>query len=66
MLCLAVLLSLGSCGSKKTEDFGFFEGNFNPFTVINFTSYSDCILASLIRHPDAHSLRNEAGISEIS
>jgi len=35
LLCLAVLLSLGSCSNKKTEDFGFFEGNFNPFTVIN-------------------------------
>jgi len=35
----------------------------NPFTVINFSSYSDCILSALIRHPDAHSLRNAAGIS---
>ena len=35
----------------------------DPFTVINFTSYSDCILSSLIRHPDAHSLRNAAGLS---
>lgn len=35
----------------------------DPFTVINFTSYSDCILSALIRHPDAHSLRNAAGIS---
>lgn len=35
----------------------------NPFTVINFNSYSDCILSALIRHPDAHSLRNAAGIS---
>lgn len=37
--------------------------NVNPFTVINFSSYSECILSALIRHPDAHSLRNEAGIS---
>jgi len=35
----------------------------NPFTVINFSSYSECILSALIRHPDAHSLRNKAGIS---
>lgn len=35
----------------------------DPFTVINFSSYSDCILSSLIRHPDAHALRNAAGIS---
>lgn len=35
----------------------------DPFTVINFSSYSECILSSLIRHPDAHSLRNAAGIS---
>ncbi len=35
----------------------------DPFSVINFSSYSDCILSSLIRHPDAHSLRNAAGIS---
>ncbi len=35
----------------------------DPFTVINFSSYSECILSALIRHPDAHSLRNAAGIS---
>lgn len=35
----------------------------NPFTVVNFSSYSECILSSLIRHPDAHALRNAAGIS---
>ena len=34
----------------------------NPFTVINFSSYAECILSSLIRHPDAHALRNAAGI----
>lgn len=34
----------------------------NPFTVINFSSYAECILSSLIRHPDAHVLRNAAGI----
>ena len=35
----------------------------DPYTVMSFTSYSDCILSSLIRHPDAHALRNAAGIS---
>ena len=35
----------------------------DPYTVMSFTSYSDCILSSLIRHPDAHVLRNAAGIS---
>lgn len=35
----------------------------DPFTVINFSSYSECILSALIRHPDAHALRNAAGIS---
>lgn len=32
----------------------------DPFRVIGFTSYSDCILSALIRHPDAHALRNAA------
>ena len=31
----------------------------DPFKVIGFSSYSDCILSALIRHPDAHALRNE-------
>ncbi len=35
LICVAVLLSLGSCSSAKKVDFGFFSGNFNPFTVIN-------------------------------
>ena len=35
----------------------------NPFTVVNFHSYAECILSALIRHPDAHTLRNAAGIS---
>ena len=39
------------------------ESVMNPFTVINFSSYGECILSSLIRHPDAHSLRNAAGLS---
>ncbi len=32
----------------------------DPFKVIGFSSYSDCILSALIRHPDAHALRNAA------
>lgn len=35
----------------------------DPFTVIGFSSYARCILSSLIRHPDAHALRNAAGVS---
>lgn len=35
----------------------------NPFTVIGFSSYAKCILSALIRHPDAHCLRNAAGVS---
>ena len=34
----------------------------DPFTVMSYTSYADCILSSLIRHPDAHAMRNAAGI----
>ncbi len=36
----------------------------DPFSVNSFTSYSECILAALLRHPDAHALRMEAGLSE--
>ncbi len=32
----------------------------DPFKVIGFSSYSDCLLSALIRHPDAHALRNAA------
>lgn len=32
----------------------------DPFKVIGFSSYSDCILSALIRHPDAHAFRNAA------
>ena len=32
----------------------------DPFRVIGFSSYSDCILSAIIRHPDAHALRNAA------
>ena len=35
----------------------------DPFTVMGFTSYAKCILSALIRHPDAHALRNAAGVS---
>ena len=34
----------------------------DPFKVIGFRNYSECILSALIRHPDAHALRNAAGI----
>ena len=36
----------------------------DPFSVNSFTSYSECILSALLRHPDAHSLRKKAGLSE--
>lgn len=36
----------------------------DPFSVNSFTSYSECILSALLRHPDAHSLRAKAGLSE--
>ncbi len=35
LMCIVVILSVASCSRKKTVNFGFFEGNFNPFTVIN-------------------------------
>ena len=35
----------------------------DPFTVGGFTSYADCIVSALMKHPDAHSLRNAAGLS---
>ena len=35
----------------------------DPFSVIGFSSYAKCILSALIRHPDAHALRNAAGVS---
>lgn len=34
----------------------------DPYKVIGFKSYAECILSALIRHPDAHALRNAAGI----
>lgn len=36
----------------------------DPFSVNSFTSYSECILSALLRHPDAHALRVKAGLSE--
>lgn len=36
----------------------------DPFSVSSFTSYSECILSALLRHPDAHALRMKAGLSE--
>ena len=34
----------------------------DPYTVMSFTSYAECILSALIRHPDAHAMRNAAEI----
>lgn len=34
----------------------------DPYNVINFTSYADGIIASLLRHPDAEELRSAAGL----
>ena len=36
----------------------------DPFSVNTFTSYSECILSALLRHPDAHALRMKAGLSD--
>ncbi len=36
----------------------------DPFSVNSFTSYSECILSALLRHPDAHALRMKAGLSD--
>lgn len=36
----------------------------DPYTVIGFSSYGECILTALLRHPDAHALRMAAGISQ--
>ncbi len=36
----------------------------NPFTVTGFSSYGECILTALLRHPDANALRMAAGISQ--
>ncbi len=35
LTCLVIILSLGSCAASKKVEFGYFTGNFNPFTVIN-------------------------------
>lgn len=40
IICLVILLSLGSCSASKKVEFGFFSGNFNPFTVINNFDFS--------------------------
>lgn len=36
----------------------------NPFTVTRFSSYGECILTALLRHPDANALRMAAGLSQ--
>lgn len=35
-----------------------------PFTVTGFSSYGECMLTALLRHPDANALRMAAGISQ--
>ncbi len=36
----------------------------NPFTVTGFSSYGECVLTALLRHPDANTLRMAAGVSQ--
>lgn len=40
------------------------EKRIEPFKVLNFRSFAECLLAALIRHPDAYELRKAAGVSE--
>ena len=40
------------------------ESRADPFTVIGFSSYAECIITALLRHPDANVFRMEAGISQ--
>ena len=63
------LIMLSSCAdTKKTLTSAAAnlrsESRANPFTVIGFSSYAECIITSLLRHPDANLLRTEAGISQ--
>lgn len=60
-----VILSSASDWSKKLSALSSKlrgEPKLDPFAVTGFSSYSDCILAPLLRHPDAHALRNKAMI----
>lgn len=36
----------------------------DPYTVLGFSSYGECILTALLRHPDANALRVAAGLSQ--
>ncbi len=36
----------------------------DPFSVIRFSSYGECILTALLRHPDANIFRTQAGVSQ--
>jgi len=63
------LIMLSSCAdTKKTLTSAAAnlrsESRANPFTVIGFSSYAECIITALLRHPDANALRLEAGISQ--
>ncbi len=63
------LIMLSSCtDSKKTLTSAAAnlrsESRANPFTVIGFSSYAECIITALLRHPDANAFRLEAGISQ--
>lgn len=40
------------------------KGSFSAFSVSSATSYSEWIMSTLIRHPDARELREELGIDE--
>lgn len=40
------------------------DSRINPFSVIGFSSYGECILTALLRHPDANILRTAAGLSQ--
>lgn len=63
------LIMLASCAdSKKTLTSAAanlrMANRADPFTVIGFSSYAECIITALLRHPDANVLRMKAGISQ--
>lgn len=60
-----VILASSSDWSKKLSSLAakLRDGKYiDPFSVANFTSYGDCVLTPLLRHPDAHALRNKASL----
>lgn len=66
IICLVILLSLGSCSSAKKVEFGYFTGNFNPFTVINNYDFSvtaltqQTLYTEVIRDSDTYILFDAA------